>query len=348
MQKIRAEIHLGNIRRNAEKFLSMTGKRLCAVVKANAYGHGAEEVTTALEPIADTFAVALIDEAIAIRGVVCGKEILVFTPPMDEIQAYTLAVNGFTASIPDLRTARLLSEVCRRYALPVRAHLKVNTGMNRYGMNVSMLGKVCKFLSADPFVRVTGLYSHLYTNEYSVALVQRARFVQAQAVCKRYYPDVISHLSATYGAMLGKEFAFDMTRIGIGLYGYEPSGTKTLGLEKGMTVYAPVVTDRKFSYGGAGYGKTFSNEEIEKIGRLAVCRYGYADGFLRRRDNGTTAWEKNANNLCMDVCIRKGGVKRRYLPVLTDADETAEQTGTISYEVLCAATRRAEFVYDDE
>ena len=339
---------MGNIRRNAEKFLSLTSKRLCAVVKANAYGHGAEEVTSALEPIADTFAVALIDEAIAIRSAACGKEILVFTPPTDGAQAYALAVNGFTASIPDLRTARLLSEVCKRYALPIRVHLKVNTGMNRYGMNISMLGRVCKFLSADPFVRVTGLYSHLYTTDYAAAQAQRALFVQAQTVCKRYYPKIISHLSATCGAMLGKEFAFDMTRIGIGLYGYEPNGTKTLGLEKGMTVYAPVITDRKFSYGGAGYGKTFSKSEIEKIERLTVCRYGYADGFLRRADNGTAAWEQNANNLCMDVCIQKGGIKRGYVPVLTDADETARQTGTISYEVLCAATRRAEFVYDDE
>ncbi len=339
---------MGNIRRNAERFLSITGKRLCAVVKANAYGHGAEAVASALEPIADTFAVALVDEAIAIRTAVCGKEILVFTPPLDEEQAYALAVNGFTASIPDLRTARLLSKVCKRYGLPIRVHLKVNTGMNRYGMNLSMLGRVCKFLSADPFVRVTGLYSHLYTGEYAVAKAQRTLFVQAQKVCKRYYPTALSHLSATYGATLGKEFAFDMARIGIGLYGYEPNGAKTLGLEKGMTVYAPVVTNRKFSYGGAGYGKTFSKQEIEKIGRLTVCRYGYADGFLRRADNGTTAWEKNANNLCMDVCIRKGGAKSKYIPVLTDADETARLTGTISYEVLCAATKRAEFVYDDE
>ena len=339
---------MGRIRRNAEKFLSLTGKPLCAVVKANAYGHGAEEVVASLEPVVKAFAVALIDEGIAIRGAACGKEILVFTPPLDEAQAYAIAVNGFTASIPDLRTARLLSCVCQKYRLPVKAHLKVNTGMNRYGMNISMLGRVCKYLVSDPFVRVTGLYSHLYTDEYAVAKAQRGLFMQAQTVCKRYYPEVLCHLSATYGATLGKAFAFDMVRIGLGLYGYEPNGRRTLGLEKGMTVYAPVVTSRKFSFGGAGYGKTFSKSEIEQIGRLSVCRYGYADGFLRQRKNGTVAWERNVNNLCMDACVRKGGEKRPFVPILTDADETARLAGTISYEVLCAATKRAELIYDYE
>ena len=348
MQKVRAEIHLGRIRRNAERFLSITGKPLCAVVKANAYGHGAEEVVASLEPVVTAFAVALIDEGIAIRGAACGKEILVFTPPLDEAQAYALAVNGFTASIPDLRTARLLSDVCKKYRLPVRAHLKVNTGMNRYGMNISMLGRVCKYLLSDPFVRVTGLYSHLYTDEYAVAKSQRALFVQAQTVCKRYYPEVVSHLSASYGAKLGKAFAFDMTRIGLGLYGYEPNGENGLGLEKAMTVYAPVVANRKFSFGGAGYGKTFPKSELEKIGRLNICRCGYADGFLRKRENGTATWERNANHLCMDACIRKGVEKRSFVPVLTDADETAKLTGTIAYEVLCAATKRAELIYDYE
>ena len=59
--------------------------------------------------------------------------------------------------------------------------------------------------------------------------------------------------------------------------------------------------------------------------------------------------EKNANDLCMDVCVREGRVARgKYLPVLIDAEQTARKTGTIAYEVLCAATRRAECIYDDE
>ena len=82
MQKVLAKIHLGNIRRNAKQFRDFTGTELCAVVKANAYGHGAEEVVNALSGVADCFAVSIIDEAVQIRGAACGKEILVFSPPI--------------------------------------------------------------------------------------------------------------------------------------------------------------------------------------------------------------------------------------------------------------------------
>ena len=131
MQKVRAEIHLGNIRDNAKRLKALSNTRLCAVVKANAYGHGAEEVVNALSGVADCFAVALIEEGLAVRAQACGKEILVFTPPTDMEECYLLAVNGFTASVPDLWTARLLSAVCQKYRLPIKIHIKVNTGMNR-------------------------------------------------------------------------------------------------------------------------------------------------------------------------------------------------------------------------
>ena len=345
MQKIIANVHLKNIRYNAELFSALTGKRLCAVVKANAYGHGAEEVVNALSGIVDCFAVALIEEGLAIRTAACGKDILVFTPPISEEEGYALAANGFIASVPDLWTAKLLSSVCGKYRVPIKVHLKVNTGMNRYGMNGSMLGKVCKFLQSDPFVRVEGIYSHLYECNPQTATRQRELFIRMQKICKRYYPCVISHLGATYGAILGKEYSFDMTRIGIGLYGYLPNATReeSLPLKKGMTVYAQSVGERRPSFGGVGYGVA----QAKQGERLSVLRFGYADGFLRKRENGAHGAEKNANHLCMDVCIRRERVSRgRYIPVLTDAEETAKQTDTISYEVLCAATRRAEFIYD--
>lgn len=336
---------------NARAFKRLTNTKLCAVVKADAYGHGAEAVTSALSAVADTFAVALIDEAVSIRTAACGKEILVLTPPTDEVQALCLAANGFTASVPDLWTARLLSRTCEKYSLAVRVHLQVNTGMNRYGMNASMLGKVCKFLSKAGRVSVEGLYSHLYDHSRAECEKQRAVFMKMKAVCERYFPDVLCHLSSTYGALLGDDFAFGMVRVGLGLYGYLPEGIEEelkekLRLRKAMKVYARAVENRKYSFGGAGYG-ILSEAQKKEFTYLTVYRAGYADGFSRHRDNGMRGGEKNANNLCMDVCIRKGrGVRGSLVPVMTDAEETAKKTGTISYEILCAATKRAEFEYD--
>lgn len=357
MQKVIAKIHLGNIRKNAEQFSALTQKRICAVVKANAYGHGAEEVVNALESTVDCFAVALISEGVDIRTCACGKDILVFTPPLNEREGIAIIQNGFLATIPDLWTARLIAGIAQRLHIPARVHLKMNTGMNRYGMNLSMLGKVCKFLQGNEWVRVEGIYSHLYEYTLVRAQEQNALFVKAVAVCKRYYPNVITHLGGTYGALISQYLDVDMLRVGIGLYGYIPDGVEEnfadeiarLNLQKGMEVHTMVALNRKISYGGVGYGRAWTDEKIKTKKRVYACRFGYADGFLRQKRNGVVDCEKNANHLCMDVCLKIGNKRRgEKQAIMTDASEIAKACGTITHEVLCAATRRAEFVYDNE
>lgn len=327
----------------------MTGKKLCAVVKANAYGHGAELVVSALEPHADCFAVALLSEALEIRLPACEKDILVFTPPITEEEALAFIDNDFVATVSDVSTAKLLTKVCRERQKTARVHLKINTGMNRYGLEIKELSAVCKLLKAEGVLQVQGAYSHLYEYSLRCAYQQKALFEQALAVVKEYFPDVTAHLGGTYGALLGREFLYDMTRIGVGLYGYLPDGAQDMRnistLRKGMTVYAPVTTTRPYVFGGAGYG--IPSVTLNEGEELSVCRYGYADGFLRSRNNGVFGAKEQINNLCMDACIRRDSLKKgAWIPVLIDAADVAQKTGTISYEVLCAATRRAEFVYD--
>ncbi len=333
---------MGNIARNARAFKAYNQTRLCAVVKADAYGHGAEEVVRALSGVADCFAVALVEEGVAIRTAACGKDILVFTPPTDEESAYALAVNGFIASVSDLYTAKLFARVCEKYRLAGRVHLKVNTGMNRYGMNASALGKVCCFLKERPYIVVEGIYSHLFECKIERALWQRERFLQMEKICRRYYPAVVAHLSATYGGTIGKGFSMDMVRVGLGLYGYTPTPSP-FKLYRGMEIFATVAANRKYAYGGAGYGEI---PPPERGKTLSVLRVGYADGFLRRKENGLGRAGENANALCMDVCLQWNTRRRgKTVSIMSDADETAKAAGTVAYEVLCAATRRAERIY---
>ena len=349
MQKITANIHLNHIRRNAKTFLELTGKPLCAVVKANAYGHGAVQVVNALEGVADCFAVALLDEAIEISTAACGKDILIFTPPLCETDVLSAAWHNFILTVDSEQTARLVDRVANAAKIPVRTHMKVNTGMNRYGMNAQSLGKACRLLKENAYVRVEGLYSHIYGDTFALAAQSLEKFLCMQRIAKRYFPQLICHLSATYGALLGKEYHLDMTRIGIGLYGYLPAGEKrfTPALHKAMSVYAPVVYTRRYQGGGAGYGKPL--EGIPKDGCLSVVRSGYADGFLRQKQNGAFGCQTHANAWCMDAHIREGRYKKgEVVPIMLDADETARITQTIPYEVLCAVTRRAQFVYDWE
>ncbi len=331
-----------------------TGKPVCAVVKANGYGHGAEMVAQALNGVAAYFAVALLDEAIALRVAACEKKILILTPPVHEREVILAAKNAFVLTVGDYERATLLVKVCEREGLCVRVHLKANTGMNRYGMDDRELENACALLARHPCVVVEGLYSHIYDYTRENAERQRLAFVRAQSIVKGYFPRVLCHLSATYGALLGRAFAFDMTRIGLGLYGYIPDGAQDLDerlieklrLQKAMSIWAQVAALQTYTEGGVGYG----GARVEKGTPLTIARYGYADGFLRNKQNGVFGARWQANHLCMDACVRvrKGGEKLGdWLPVMTDAAQTARETNTISYEVLCAATRRAEMVYDD-
>ena len=350
MRKIQAVIHLKSIYENAVAFKALTGRKLCAVVKADAYGHGAEQVALAIESVVDVFAVALLSEALALRVAACGKDILILTPPTCLAETVQAVQNGFIVTVGGIVDARLVEKAADIAGRPARVHMKVNTGMNRYGMGASELGKTCKFLKGKRNVNVEGMYSHLFSQHKAEAYQARTRFLRLQSICKRYFSALTYHLSATYGAMLGKGFAFDMVRIGIGLYGYLPDGVsgfeseeKALKLKKGMSVYAYAVGTRKPSFGGVGYTKPLN----KNIKRLAVYRVGYADGFLRKQQNGMHGWKKNANCLCMDACLRKGYAKKgQRTLILQDAHASAEAAKTISYEVLCAATKRAERIYE--
>lgn len=348
MRKTQAVIHLKSIYDNAVAFKALTKTKLCAVVKADAYGHGAEEVALALENVADAFAVALLSEACALRVAACGKDILILTPPTCLEETVQAVQNGFVLTVGGITDAKLVAKAALLTGKIARVHLKVNTGMNRYGMGASELGKTCVFLKGRADVRVQGMYSHLFAQNKAEAYRARERFLQLQNICKRYFTGVTYHISATYGALLGQDFAFDMVRIGIGLYGYLPDGAKNVGeknivLKKGMSVYAYAVGARKPSFGGVGYGKALP----KNIKRLTVYRVGYADGFLRKQQNGMHGNENNVNHMCMDACLRKGRTEKgRKIRILQDAAQTAKAVKTISYEVLCAATKRAERMYE--
>ncbi len=352
MQKVITEINLKAITDNALAFQRQTKKKLCAVVKANAYGHGAEQVVNALSGVADCFAVAIVEEAVRIKTAACGKDILVLTPPMDREEAWLILQNGFIACVPDLRCAKLLVSLSKELGKRARIHIKVNTGMNRYGTDIRNLGKICKYLK-NAGVEIEGVFSHLYLHEAEAAEKQRQLFLRMISVCKRYFSAFISHLSATYGATLGESFAFDMVRVGLGIYGYLPDDIsekerkeRELGLEKAMRLKAKVVASKAYSGGGLGYQEgESSKKERAKAEGISVIRFGYADGGTRL-GKGISGGLDVIGNLCMDATLAFGRLKKgAYVDVMTDAYQTAKAMGTIAYETLCNATKRAEIVY---
>ncbi|MDE6001768.1 MAG: alanine racemase, partial [Clostridia bacterium] len=185
MQKTLSVISLPSIRRNAEKIKSLIhGCKFFAVVKADGYGHGAEEVSRYIEDIADGFCVAIVEEGIALRVAGISKQILVLTPPQDGYDVARAKAYNLTLTVNSVHTARLIKGA--------PCHIKVNTGMNRHGCNIDGLPQILSCLPKDS---VEGVYSHLFAPENDLASEsQFAHFSKAVKTVKQVNPCACAHI----------------------------------------------------------------------------------------------------------------------------------------------------------
>lgn len=323
MQKTLSVINLSAIRANARYVRGLVGNRFFwAVVKADAYGHGAAEVAREIEDIVDGFCVAIADEGAELKINGITKPVLVLAPPLDKEDAAKLDYYNLTPTVTDVKSARLVGGR--------NCHVAINTGMNRYGCFGKELDEVLTVLGRG---RIEGVYSHLYAAENAMhSIRQTADFRTAVARVKEHSPEAVAHLAASGGILRGGEYLFGGVRCGLMLYGYAPTGFKAPALTPALKVYARLAHETRVTGGGVGY-----NVADKAYKQLYTYRLGYADGFLR----GVPLGEKT---LCMDAFV---GTKRaEYLPVFTDAEIYAARCGTISYEVLCSVTRRSLKVYE--
>ncbi len=333
MQQLISRISLSAIRRNAAAVKRFAGLPLIAVLKDDAYGHGAEKTALALHGIADGFAVATAEEgaALALTG---AKNVLVLTPPLSGEDALRIVGNGLIGSFSSLPALRLLVWAGEKLGEVPKMHLAVNTGMNRYGVRPER-AKSCAREALCAGAELKGVYSHLYLPENrEAALGQKALFLAAASGVKEYFPEAVSHLSATGG--LAECGGTDAVRVGLALYGYLPAHLKgKLAVSPAMKVYAAVAQSGAFTGGGVGYAAA-----EREYGALHTLRMGYGDGLFRAGGEGAVG------RLCMDACIREGrapfGKLRR---VLADPEGYAAAHGTIVYEVLVRMGKSAVKVY---
>lgn len=330
MQPCRAVIRLDAIRGNAALLRAKAaGAKLCAVVKADAYGHGGAMVCQALAGVADCFAVALVEEGVRLRLAGISADILVLVPPLSEEEAVRAALYGLTVSVGDGQDIALVSRALAGRGLTVRVHLQVNTGMNRFGFEEAPFAALCGE-GLPPCMRAEGVYSHFYApHDAAVTREQFSRFCAFRARAEQAFGRLTAHIAATGGVLAAEGYCLDLVRPGIGLYGYAPQGFARGGLRPAMRVYAQVAANRIYHGGGMGYRMRRPRGDV-----LAVVRCGYADGFFR------------CGRLCMDAAVEESPRKKyERVCVLSDADECARACGTISYEVLVRAAARAERVY---
>lgn len=338
--------------------------RICAVVKADAYGHGAVPVSRALlADGADGLAVASFDEARELRrgGIAAPVLVLGGVHPIDGAAAAEL---GLAAVFWDGAGARELAA-----AVPagrrLRVHLKVDTGMTRVGAALDELGAIADALRGLP-LDVEGVMSHLACGEQpgdeSVAR-QRLAFERAtQALAAAGLRPVVRHLANSGGLLADPRTHYDMVRPGIALYGGLPSPelAGTARLEPVMQLRSAVQQVRTVPAGsGVGYGLTFTTTRQT---RLAVLAFGYAQGYPRALSNRGQVVVRNRlapvvgvvsmNHTTIDVTdvpgVRAGDEVilwgRAEEPRL-DVMEVATRADTLGHELLARVGRGVSRLY---
>ena len=332
----KAVINLNAIRQNALKIKEKLGNtKLCAVVKADAYGHGLERVSNALYTIADCYAVALPEEGRALRLSGVDKDILLLSPVQKEQLTFCIE-NDFTLTVDGVERLLSVDNCARRLRKKAKVHIKVNTGMNRLGIDVKELPRLLDYAINCSSVYIDGVYSHLGNPQDDFSLTRATdKFLLANSIVKGYNNKATAHLSASGGFLRGKYF--DMVRIGILLYGYKPFPCD-FEVEKAMRVYSPIVTSRNVK---KGESLLYGDYTLSCDKPTSIIRYGYADGLPRKMVDG------QLNNRCMDLSAVDGISTKKFYPVMTNALEIAEKYQTIPYEILTKCAIRAQKIYVD-
>ena len=332
----KAVIDLQLLRENAVNIKNklVDGVKFNAVVKADAYGHGAPVVANALYKIASSFSVATVEEGVELRLSGIDKQILVLIPPL--IQDMSTAVYyDLTIAIDSVESIKQVERECERQNKKILAHVKFNSGMNRFGVDdLGVLNEIAQQISKSKWVVLDGMFSH-FANPANKKMRINAqnKFLLANNLIKGYNNNATCHISASGGFLKG--FQGDMVRIGILLYGYKPFNSTAISVSPIMKVYAPNIKTRVVE---AGQSVLYGNAKCFTTKRINLVRYGYADGLMRKKIKG------QFNNRCMDVSAIVGDQKE-WVCVMENANILAQKYNTISYEVLTKCAFRAQKIY---
>jgi alanine racemase len=369
----RAAIDLAALCENAELIRRASGgAAVCAIVKADAYGHGAQEVARALElsRACASLGVSLVEEGVALRDAGVTLPILVMGPAQAGGHA-ELVARDLTPVVSDASDLEALAALGRGRHQPIRIHLKVDTGMHRLGIPVSAVGSVVEGLLAAGGLALAGICTHFASADLpdlaaAIATTgeQLAQFDRALAAARAAgaAPGLV-HAANSAGTFRFPEARFDMVRPGIALYGngavVPPAALgrlrQVMCLESAVAQIRDVGVGEAVSYGGVW--------RAERASRIAVVPVGYADGFPRSLTGKADALVRgrrcpvvgviSMDMSLVDVTSLSHDARVGDAVVLLGAQgddsistaEMAERAGLTEYEVTCGISRRVPRIY---
>lgn len=349
-----ALVDLAAISANTALMARMTRAEVMAVVKADAYGHGlVPSARAALDGGATWVGVATLDEARAIRaaGITAPTLAWLHTTGQDFAEAITADVDLSASSLAQLDE---IVEAARGTGRAARLHLKADTGLSRAGAlpeDWPRLLDAATKAQADGHAEVIGVWSHLARADEPDAesnAVQLAAFLEAlDAADAAGVHAPVRHLANTPGLLAAPETHFDLVRPGLGLFGLSPfpADERAAGLRPAMTLRARVALVKRVPAGtSVSYGHTYTTSEETT---LALVPLGYGDG-VPRAASGSGPVDINgrrftvSGRICMDQFVvdvgdhpvAEGDVATLFGPDGPSADDWAEVTGTINYEIV--------------
>ncbi len=369
------EVDLSAIRHNvveARNHLS-AGTRLLAVVKADAYGHGAVAVAkTALNSGAEYLAVATVPEALELRQAGITAPLMILAQPPVSSIPLLLAYNVLP-SVYDSEFAIAYAEMADLHGMPAPFHLAMNTGMNRIGVRYDHVVEFMQQISFHRALELVGTFTHFATADGPDALdfqLQANRFRNAIDDMRQAGIDPgIVHCANSAALYRYPEVHFDMARLGISLYGFHacPETYGICDLRPAMSVHARITDTRLLAPSeGVSYGLNYRSPGSVKICTVPL---GYADGLVRALSGDTDFLldgrrVRQVGNICMDQCmfevdLRSYGTRARLDPQVGDEviivgrsgeeevsiDDIAAKLHTIQHEVCIGFAQRLPRIY---
>ena len=348
------EIDLQAIQQNAEAIKKHTGKQLIAVVKADAYGHGAIRVAEALDTTADMYAVATVEEGIALRQAGIRKPMFILFS-CSPAQVRQIVEFDLTPTIGDWEFATALNGVASE-TTPTKVHVNINTGMNRNGVYHTEASQFLSRLETLQRLDIEGLFTHLATadeKDKSFVSVQLKRFSSVLA----NHGEKIVHVANSAATLAIPESHFDAVRPGLSLYGIYPAAEKPISLKPALTWKTRIGWTGAISEGeGVSYGLTYKAQRPTPV---AMVQVGYGDGYPRALSGIGEVLiggmrRPIIGRVCMDVSVVQleltdtaaigdevvliGKQEETEITV----DEVAQRAGTIPYEILTQISPRVK------
>jgi len=338
------------------------GAALLAVVKANAYGHGAVAVArAALAAGADRLGVICVDEGEQLRRAGISAPILV----MGHValgEAARLVDLGLTPTVTSREMALALAGVARERGVRVAVHLKVDTGLNRYGLSPGEAMDFARWLRDLADIEVEGLFTHFASADEVDKGYTVAQYKLFLSVAEEVSWIPVRHLANTAALLDLPDMSLEMVRPGLGIYGCYPSSEvkRSLPLRPVLSLKSRLV---RLAFLAAGdcvsYNRTWRASRPSVVG-LVMC--GYADGLPRRLSNRGSVLVRGrrapiVGRVCMDMCIvdvtdiaevavdDEVVIIGRQGEEGISVEEVAELAGTSNYEILCGISARVPRLY---